>query len=166
MDLGYLASCYDPENNKKTQMEMDKAFQNICEITGLHGRWQITHQKPTIVCDTGHNVAGWQYISQQLANIECKKMRIVFGVVEDKDVYGIMQLLPKNAIYYFTKPDSKRAFPETSLKVFGDQFGLESNCYSTVMQAYNTAFAEASPDDFIFIGGSSYVVADFLKSRN
>lgn len=166
MDLGYLASCYEPENNKTIQIEMNKAFQNICEITGLHGRWQITHQKPTIVCDTGHNVAGWQYISQQLANIECKKMRIIFGVVEDKDVYGIMQLLPKNAIYYFTKPDSKRAFPETSLKVFGDQFGLESNCYSTVMQAYNTAFAEASPDDFIFIGGSSYVVADFLKSRN
>lgn len=166
MDAGYLCMCYDPENNRKIQIEMNKAFKNVCEITGLHGRWQVTHQNPTVVCDTGHNVGGWQYLSQQLVNVKCKKMRIVFGVVEDKDIYGIMQLLPKEAVYYFTKPDSKRAFPETSLKVFGDQFGLEGNCYSTVMQAYNAAFADAAPDDFIFIGGSSYVVADFLKSRS
>ncbi len=163
MDRGYVSENPD---NEAIQKEMNTALTNVCKITGLQGRWQTIRKNPTVICDTGHNVAGWQYLSQQLATIECKKMRIVFGVVEDKDVYGIMALLPKDAVYYFTKPSSKRGFPETSLKIFADQFGLKGNCYSTVMQAYNTAAAEASPDDFIFVGGSSYVVADFLKSRN
>lgn len=166
MNAGYLCMCYDPENNRKIQLEMNKAFLNVCEITGLRGRWQKVHEHPTVICDTGHNVGGWEYISKQLADVKCEKMRIVFGIVDDKDIYGIMQLLPKNAVYYFTKPNTTRGFPETSLKVFGDQFGLEGSCYSTVVQAYNAAFAEAGPNDFIFVGGSNYVVADFLKSRN
>ncbi len=164
MDRSYVSESHSP--NEAIRKEMNTALSNVTRITGLQGRWQIIHHGPTVVCDTGHNVAGWQYISQQLSMVECRQMRIVFGVVDDKDVYGIMSLLPKDAIYYFTKPSSKRGFPETSLKVFADQFGLKGNCYSTVMQAYNTAAAEASPDDFIFVGGSSYVVADFLKSRN
>jgi dihydrofolate synthase/folylpolyglutamate synthase len=166
MDRGYLCECYDPENNKKIQQEMNQAFLHISDITGLKGRWQIIHEHPTIVCDTGHNVGGWTYLSQQLANIKCRKMHIIFGVVDDKDVYGIMNLLPKDAVYYFTKPNSKRAFPETSLKVFADQFGLQGNSYSTVELAYYAATTDAGPDDFIFVGGSSYIVADFLKSRN
>ncbi len=164
MDLGYVSEVHSP--NESIQKEMNMALMNVCEITGLQGRWQTVHDRPTVICDTGHNVAGWQYISRQLAMVSCRQMRIVFGVVDDKDVYGIMALLPKDAIYYFTKPSSKRGFPETSLKIFADQFGLQGDCYSTVMQAYNTALAESSPEDFIFVGGSSYVVADFLKSRN
>ncbi len=164
MDRGYIFESHEP--NEFIQQEMNIALQHVSEITGLQGRWQTVHTNPTVVCDTGHNVAGWEYLSKQLAMVKCKKMRIVFGVVEDKDVYGIMSLLPKDAIYYFTKPSSKRGFPETSLKVFADQFGLQGECYSSVIQAYQLAAAEASPDDFIFVGGSSYVVADFLKSRN
>jgi dihydrofolate synthase/folylpolyglutamate synthase len=93
-------------------------------------------------------------------------MRIVFGMVDDKDIYGVMSLLPKNANYYFTKGSTKRAFPETSLKVFGDQFGLKGECYPTVEKAYQAAITGTTAEDFIFIGGSTYVVADFLKTRS
>ena len=166
MDSGYISESYSPENQKKIQAEMNRALQHVSEITGLKGRWQTIHRHPTVVCDTGHNVAGWDYISRQLATVKCKTMRIIFGVVEDKDVYGMMALLPKDAVYYFTKPSSKRGFPETSLQVFGEQFGLTGKAYPTVAQAYFDAQTDAGPDDFIFVGGSSYVVADFLKSRN
>ncbi len=166
MDMGYVSECYDAENNHKIQEEMNLALSNVSKITGLKGRWQIMNRNPTVVCDTGHNVGGWQYISQQLSQVKCKNLHIVFGVVEDKDVYGIMGLLPKNATYYYTKAATKRAFPETSLKLFGDQFGLKGECYPTVEQAVQEAFSQASVEDFIFIGGSTYVVADFMKSRN
>lgn len=166
MDNDYLCQCYDPDNKRKIQEEMNLALQNVSKITGLMGRWQVVDKNPTIVCDTGHNVAGWEYLSKQLQTVKCNQMHIVFGVVEDKDIYGIMNLLPKNAIYYFTKAESKRAFPETSLKVFGDQFGLTGECYPNVPDAVAAAIQAAAPDDFIFVGGSTYVVADFLKTRN
>ncbi len=166
MDSGYLCECYDPANNRMIQKEMNLALQNVTKITGLMGRWQTVSTLPTIVCDTGHNVAGWEYLNKQLTAVKCKQLRIVIGIVDDKDIYGIMNLLPKNATYYYTKANTKRAFPETSLKVFGDQFGLSGECYPTVPEAVRAATDASSPEDFIFIGGSTYVVADFLKSRN
>jgi len=86
-------------------------------------------------------------------------------MVDDKDVYGVMSLLPKNATYFYTKGNTKRALPESSLKVFGDQFGLKGECYPTVEKAYQAAITGTTSDDFIFVGGSTYVVADFLKTR-
>ena len=86
-------------------------------------------------------------------------------MVEDKDIISVMNMLPKNATYYYTKGSTKRAFPETSLKVFGEQFGLKGECYPTVDKAYEAALQNATSEDVIFIGGSTYVVADFLKSR-
>ena len=166
MDMGYLATCYDTDNIQKIQSEMNLALGNVSKITGLRGRWQIVHRNPTVVCDTGHNPGGWKYLSEQLFNIKCKQLRIVFGVVEDKDVYGIMSQLPKDAVYYLTKANNKRAMPEASLKVFGDQFGLNGQAYPTVEEAAKAALDSSMVDDFIFIGGSTYVVAEFLKSRN
>jgi len=164
MDLGYLCECYSPDNQAKIQKEMNKAFQNVTRLTGLLGRWQTVRTNPTVVCDTGHNVGGWEYLHKQLANIKCKQLRMIFGMVSDKDIYGVMSLLPKNATYYYTKGTTKRAFPETSLKVFGEQFGLQGECYPTVAEAYKAALAESSTDDFIFVGGSTYIVADLLKT--
>ncbi|MBQ8158531.1 MAG: bifunctional folylpolyglutamate synthase/dihydrofolate synthase [Prevotella sp.] len=164
-EKGYVCMT-TPDNLEKIQGEMNLAFQHVCEMTGLMGRWQTIRTQPTVVCDTGHNVAGWEYISRQLANVKCRQMHIIYGAVDDKDIYGIMNLLPKDATYYYTKADTKRAFPETSLKVFGDQFGLQGECYPTVLQAYQKAMSEAHPDDFVFVGGSTYVVADLLKSLN
>ena len=92
-------------------------------------------------------------------------MRIVFGMMHDKDVHSVMEQLPKQAVYYFTKASTSRALPETSLQMFGEQMGLHGECYPNVEQAFNAALQEAHPDDFIFVGGSTYVVADFMKSR-
>jgi dihydrofolate synthase/folylpolyglutamate synthase len=91
-------------------------------------------------------------------------MHIVFGMVDDKDVFGVMSLLPTQAIYYFTKASTKRALSEQSVQLLGSQLGLNGNCYHSVRKAFIAARRAASEDDFIFVGGSSYVVADFLKT--
>lgn len=165
VNLGYMCDCIDPDNNRKIQLEMCEALQNVSTITGLMGRWQVVRRSPLVVCDTGHNIGAWKYLSKQIESVKCKHLRIVFGMVGDKDVYGVMALLPKDATYYYTKGSTKRAFPEMSLKVFGDQFGLQGECYPGVKEAYQAAISGASSDDFIFVGGSNYIVSDFLKSR-
>ena len=163
-DAGYM---YRFTNNSKSLTkgrEVKAGFKNVCEITGLKGRWQVVSKNPTIVCDTGHNTAGWQYLSQQLSQVKCKNMYIVFGVVEDKDVDGIMALLPKSATYFFTKANNQRAVSEHVLHMMGQQLGLTGSTYPSVVEAYQAAKSKAESDDFVFIGGSSYVVAEFLKN--
>ncbi|MBR1656168.1 MAG: bifunctional folylpolyglutamate synthase/dihydrofolate synthase [Prevotella sp.] len=137
---------------------------NVCEYTGLMGRWQTMQERPTVVCDTGHNVAGWEYLSKMLARQDCKQLRIVFGMVDDKDIQEVMKMLPREAVYYFTKASTKRAIPETEVKRIGDRIGLQSRVFTTVEQAFRKAQEEAAAEDFIFVGGSSYVVADFLAA--
>jgi dihydrofolate synthase/folylpolyglutamate synthase len=144
--------------------EVKEGFRSVCQLTGLMGRWQIIKEAPIIICDTGHNVAGWQYLSRQINDVPCRRKHIVFGMVEDKDVEGVLALLPKDATYYFTKSDNKRALSENVLKLYAQSHGLEGECYPNVEEAYNTARKNAQNGDFVFIGGSSYVVADFLKN--
>ena len=165
IEEGYVCDSIEGSTRSQVNHELETAFMGVTAMTGLKGRWQVVRKNPTVVCDTGHNVAGWEYLSRQLSNVKCRELRIVFGMVGDKDVYGVMSLLPKNATYYYTKGSTKRAFPETSLKVFGDQFGLSGESYPTVAEAYQAAMSGATSDDFIFVGGSTYVVADFLKTR-
>ena len=112
------------------------AFMQVAASTGLMGRWQKMGERPTIVCDTGHNTGGWQYLSQQLQAVRCRQLRIVFGMVSDKDVSTVMTMLPPQAIYYFTKADTHRALSEQKLKELGDRQGLHSQCYPTVAEAY------------------------------
>lgn len=90
---------------------LKSGFGQVCESTGLLGRWQKIHDKPLAVCDTGHNPGGWQYLSQQIKAQKAKEKRIVFGMVDDKDIDTVMGMLPKDAVYYWTQPTSKRAFP-------------------------------------------------------
>jgi len=163
-DLGYLAHINDVTRANLTE-ELNNAFQNVKKITGLMARWQKVRENPTVVCDMGHNPGAWNYLSHQLEKVECHELRIVFGISEDKDVYSILEKLPKKATYFFTKSNNTRALSETSIKAFADQFGLNSTTYSTVEEAYQAALQEASSGDFIFVGGSAYVVADFLKTR-
>ena len=165
IEEGYVCDSIEGSTRSQVNHELETAFMGVTAMTGLKGRWQVVRKNPTVVCDTGHNVAGWEYLSRQLSNVKCRELRIVFGMVGDKDVYGVMSLLPKNATYYYTKGSTKRAFPEMSLKVFGDQFGLSGESYPTVAEAYQAAMSGATSDDFIFVGGSTYVVADFLKTR-
>ena len=144
--------------------EVKEAFKNVCELTGLKGRWQKIKDVPLTICDTGHNVAGWEWLSKQLKSIPCKRMHIVFGMVEDKDIEGVMALLPKEAIYYFTKSNSKRASSENVLALYAQTLGLEGKSFPDVNTAYEAVVNAADEKDFVFIGGSSYVVADFLKN--
>ncbi|MFZ1235917.1 MAG: folylpolyglutamate synthase/dihydrofolate synthase family protein [Prevotella sp.] len=141
-----------------------KGFSKVVTTTGLLGRWQQMRGYPTVVCDTGHNVGGWNYLSLQLKQQQCEQLRIVFGMVDDKDLDTIMEMLPKNAIYYWTQPSTKRAFPVEKITRTGLEKQLNGRPFSSVIQAYKTAMADASEKDFIFVGGSSYVVADFLAS--
>lgn len=143
--------------------DVHKGFANVSESTGLLGRWQKVKVKPTVVCDTGHNVGGWMYLSRQLKAQQCKKMRIVFGMIDDKDITTVMSLLPKDAIFYFTKADNKRAISEKEVMRIGTQLQLNAQCYPDVKSAYDNALKDADKDDFIFVGGSSYIVADFLN---
>lgn len=146
-----------------TDEEVRQGFADVCPSTGLMGRWQQLREHPTVICDTGHNVGAWQHLSRQLKAQECQHLRIVFGMVDDKDIHTVMGMLPKEAILYYTRADSKRAIPETTVQDIGRRQGLAGNAYPTVAQAFESALADASDDDLIFVGGSSYVVADLLK---
>ena len=141
-----------------------QGFADVCPNTHIMGRWQICQRSPLVVCDTGHNVGGWQYLSRQIAGVPCRQLRMVFGMVDDKDIQTVMTLLPKNATYYFTKATTHRAIPETKVIEYGAEHGLKGKTYGSVTEAYHAALDDAQPDDFVFVGGSSYIVADFLES--
>lgn len=145
---------------------------NVCSLTGLRGRWETIRQNPLVICDTGHNVAAWNYLSKQLSDThrECvskneeARMRIVFGMVDDKDIDTVLSLLPRNAIYYFCQASTHRAIPAQTVKEKAERHGIVGEAFMTVGKAYETALAQSKDCDFIFVGGSSYVVADFLTS--
>lgn len=162
--IGLLCECHKTVNKAKCHDEIQQALCKVCEMTGLQGRWQTVKNNPKVVCDTGHNLAGWEYLSRQLASVKCRNMHIIFGMVDDKDVTGVMKLLPKDAIYYFTKPDSKRAIPEAKLLMLANENGLHGNAFPSVSEAYRVVMEVVAREDFVFVGGSSYVVADFLKN--
>ena len=141
-----------------------KGFTNVCSLTGLMGRWQKLRESPIAVCDAGHNIGGIKYITEQLEAIRCDRLRIVFGMVSDKDIAAVLSMMPKNAEYYFTQAGIKRAMPAEELKEKAARFGLEGNAYPTVYAAFRAALAKSGNDDFIFVGGSCFVVADLLAA--
>lgn len=141
---------------------IEEAFAHVVELTGLMGRWQTVHTSPRVVCDTGHNTGGWEILSKQLNNqIErCHQLRMIVGMVNDKDINGVLALMPKNATYYFTQASIARALPAEDFAKLARQHGLNGNVYPTVEAAVHSALEEAQTDDFIFIGGSTFIVAD------
>lgn len=140
-----------------------KGMSTVCEATGLLGRWQTLRKEPLVICDTGHNVGGWEYLSQQIKEVECSNRRIVFGMVDDKDIDTVMTMLPSDATYYWTQAETKRAISHERVKEKGIEHGLTGNSYPTVIEAYRAAISESEKSDFVFVGGSSYVVADLLS---
>lgn len=141
---------------------IQKGLTNVCKNTGLMGRWQTLSTNPLIICDTGHNVGGWKYLAPQISSVPCDRLHIVFGMVDDKDIRNVLSMLPKNAVYYFTQANNHRAIPAQQVGELAKEYGLSGNTYPTVAQAYEEAKSSASENDFIFIGGSSYIVADLL----
>ncbi|MCI6894768.1 MAG: bifunctional folylpolyglutamate synthase/dihydrofolate synthase [Bacteroidales bacterium] len=141
-----------------------EGFKNVCEISGLMGRWMKLQKNPLVICDTGHNVGGIGYIVNQLNGIKCDALRIVIGFVNDKDIEHILQMLPKKAVYYFTQAQIPRAQSAEVVKEMASKYGLIGSAYPKVSQAYDAALNDAYASDFIFVGGSTFVVADLLSS--
>lgn len=136
----------------------------VGELTGFYGRWTRIAESPLTIIDGGHNEGGWKYVARQLKSIKRRK-HIVLGFVADKDVAAILRLLPTDAVYYFTSPQSKRALSPAVLAEMAQKRGIEGACYAKVGDAYNAAKQAAAADDMIFIGGSIYLLGDFLRNR-
>lgn len=137
-------------------------FENVMKLTGLQGRWQILQKNPTVVVDTGHNKAGIQYVVEQLHNSVFKKLHFVIGMVNDKDIAGVLALLPTYAVYYFTNANIERALNAEKLKEQAKRFDLTGNSYFSVESAVKEVLNNAEKDDMIFIGGSNFVVGEAL----
>lgn len=137
-------------------------FANVVELTGLMGRWQTLQQKPRVVCDTGHNEHGVKYIVEQLSMETYDRLHIVFGMANDKDASSILSMMPKNAVYYFTQASVDRALDVNTLAENASKHELRGSKYNTVQLALKAAKENANENDFIFIGGSSFIVADVL----
>ena len=149
-----------------SEQAVRSGFAHVCELTGLMGRWQKLQDAPTLICDTGHNVGGITYITEQLKQQSYRKLHMIIGMVNDKDIHGVLALLPQEAEYYFTKASVRRALPESELAQLASEAGLQGNCYPDVPSAVRAAQEKSLPEDFIFVGGSSFIVADLLANRD
>ena len=139
-----------------------EGFENVVKLTHLMGRWQILTNAPKMVCDTGHNIGGMEYIVQQLAKEQYQTLHFVIGMVNDKDINAVLSILPKEARYYFTRASIDRAMPAAELAELAATHHLRGGSYATVQEAVNAATEEATLEDLIFIGGSTFVVAELL----
>ena len=135
---------------------------NTIKNTGLMGRWQILRENPKAICDTGHNKEGLQLVIKQLSDEKYEKLHIVLGVVNDKDLDSVLPLFPKNATYYFCKPNIPRGLDASLLLTKALGFGLIGEEYISVKKAYSAAVGAASVNDLVFVGGSTFVVAEVL----
>jgi dihydrofolate synthase/folylpolyglutamate synthase len=137
-------------------------FLNVVKNTGLQGRWQQLNSAPKVICDTAHNKHGLEIVLNQLRKEAFDILHFVFGVANDKDLDEILPLFPKNAIYYFCKPNIPRGLDASVLAKKALEFGLHGKVYNSVSEAYKNAFQNATSTDFIYIGGSTFVVGEIL----
>ncbi|MCC8153644.1 MAG: bifunctional folylpolyglutamate synthase/dihydrofolate synthase [Tannerellaceae bacterium] len=141
-----------------------EAFEDVVKITGLRGRWETLQQSPRVICDTGHNEGAWVYLTAHLER-EMKRhkhLHMVIGMVNDKDIRNILNLMPQQATYYFTKASVERSLPAEELAVTAAGCGKTGFVCDTVAEAIEMAYKRTTADDLIFIGGSTFVVADAL----
>ena len=141
-----------------------EGLRHAAENTGLRGRWQVLGEEPTIICDTGHNAPGIAYVAEQLKSTPYRKLYCVVGFVKDKDLAHILPLLPRDAHYLFTQAESERAVPAEKLTQKAQIYGLSGECVPAVREAVARAKVLAEAEDLIFIGGSTYVVAEALSA--
>ncbi len=153
--------CLEGSVNMNTGILLE-GINKVVLNTGLRGRWEVLSRKPLIICDTGHNREGLIYVLGQINNIPATGLHIVLGFVADKDIDLILPLFPKQAEYYFTRASILRALDEKKLKAKASEYGLKGSCYPSVRKALAAAKKRASPTDLIFIGGSTFVVAEVV----
>ncbi|GET49677.1 tetrahydrofolate synthase [Capnocytophaga felis] len=135
---------------------------NVVKNTNLKGRWQTLCEKPKIVCDTGHNEAGLSYVIKQISQQSFDKLHIVLGFAKDKDVEAALAMFPKDAKYYFCKPNIPRGLDTHILTEIAIKKGINGKAYNSVKQALEAAKENANSEDFIFVGGSTFVVAEIV----
>ncbi len=145
-----------------SETSIKNGFLNVVKNTGLLGRWQQLKENPKVICDTAHNSHGLKIVLNQIQKEEFKQLHMVLGVVNDKDLDEILPLFPKNVKYYFCKPDIPRGLEADILKEKAAEFNLIGNSYNSVSDAYKDALKNAEKNDFIYIGGSTFVVAEVL----
>ncbi len=173
-----LTGLYQPKNilaviktievlNENTNFNIDdkalyNGLKNVKKYTQLQGRWQTLSKNPLVICDTGHNEAGITEVIKNIDNTPYQKLHIVFGMVKDKDITKVLSLMPCNATYYFCKPDIERGLDSVELKQQAHTFNLIGNGYNSVIEAKNAAISAAKENDLVFIGGSTFVVAEAI----
>lgn len=145
-----------------THEQIQSGLSRVTQLTGLMGRWQILDRNPLIICDTGHNEDGIQEVIKNIARVSYHTLHMVIGMVKDKDISKVLSLLPKDARYYFCNPAIERAKPAVELATEAKAAGLSGEPYPSVHEALLAAKANAGSQDFIFIGGSTYVVAEIV----
>ncbi len=141
---------------------LKSALSKVGPLTGLHGRWETLSKHPLTICDTGHNPEGIQEVLKNIAAVKFDQLHFVIGMVNDKDLSKILGKLPANAIYYFCKPDIPRGLEAESLKLKAESFGLHGEAYTSVKEALWSAQQNAGENDLVFVGGSTFVVAEAI----
>ena len=150
------------KNFNVSEKNILKGLMSVVENTNLKGRWQVLQENPKVICDTAHNAEGLKIVLNQLKKENYKKLHIILGVVSDKKLEDVLPLFPEEAIYYFCKPNIPRGLSEDFLQQKAEEFNLLGEKYSTVELAYKSALASAYQDDVIYIGGSTFVVAEVI----
>tara|TARA_R110000787_G_scaffold201935_2_gene312747 strand:+ start:13782 stop:14954 length:1173 start_codon:yes stop_codon:yes gene_type:complete len=145
-----------------TNKNIENGFLNVVKNTGLQGRWQLLNKIPKVICETAHNVEGLSLVLEQLKKESFDTLHIVLGVVDDKNLDTVLPLFPKNAMYYFCKPNVIRGLDVDELRQKATAYGLSGEAYITVSEAYKNAMTAANAKDMIYIGGSTFVVAEIL----
>jgi dihydrofolate synthase/folylpolyglutamate synthase len=142
--------------------QIEKGFLNVVENTNLKGRWQVLQESPKVICDTAHNTEGLTLTMKQLKKENYNNLHIVLGVVSDKKLDDVLGLFPKNARYYFCQPNIPRALNVDALEVKANAFKLKGKKYTSVNEAYKSAKENTDKNDIVYIGGSTFVVAEVL----
>ena len=137
-------------------------LKNVVKNTGLKGRWQILQNNPKVICDTAHNMEGLKIVLNQLKKENYKKLHVVLGIVSDKKLEDILPMFPEKAIYYFCKPDIPRGLSDAVLQEKSKEFNLFGKKYPSVKKAYKKALQYANQEDTIYVGGSTFVIAEII----
>ena len=145
-----------------TEEHIQNGFLNVINNTGLQGRWQILNESPKVICDTAHNKHGLTIVMNQLLKEKFDTLHFVIGFVADKNIDEILPLFPKNARYYFTKPQNLRGLDANFLMEKAQNFGLNGKAYISISDAYKAALNHANKNDLLYIGGSTFIVAEIL----
>ena len=157
-----VTAIHQLQNFKIPEEAIKRGLQNVVKNTNLKGRWQLLQESPRVICDTAHNTEGLTLVLQQLKQVISSQLHIVIGVVSDKELATVLPLFPKNAIYYFCKPNIPRGLSAEVLQQKAGIFGLQGTVFASVNQAYKEALSKAQSSDTIYVGGSTFVVAEVL----